>query len=456
MKALLIIENLELRGLLSFYLRGRFGFEVLEGRSHAEGITLLKGDGVAVDYVFCDFSRGGRELMSHVFKNSTPVPFIAGASNPPDLSASKVLKKWVHFIRDANWIDEIDAVVERIFKESGQTVPRPAAEYLPIRVSMLLLASPLPCAIHHSLTPGQFAPVMQAGAVFDAKHLKVFQIKNKVEHLFVARNDIMTFCRAFEKNISSPAVSMGEEAKAGAAPQLDLGATMEAVQELAAKVGFSPEVREFTKANVLKTINEIKKLPRLNAILSRLNRNRDKYISNHSMLLAHLSCALAAEMEWKSETTYHKLTLASFLHDITLANEDLARLNSMKELGARLLADPKAFTAEEIAAFKQHPAKSAEVAKQFDEVPPDVDVILLQHHERPDGSGFPRGLTHTWISPLTAVFIVAHDLVQFILEMPKEAPFDEVAIQAFLSKHKEEYVFSNFKKTIEGIRRIQF
>ncbi len=54
------------------------------------------------------------------------------------------------------------------------------------------------------------------------------------------------------------------------------------------------------------------------------------------------------------------------------------------------------------------------------------------------------------------MFIVAHDLVQFILEMPKEAPFDEVAIQAFLSKHKEEYVFSNFKKTIEGIRRIQF
>ena len=265
----------------------------------------------------------------------------------------------------------------------------------------------------------------------------------------------MAFCRAFERSISSPAVSVHEEAKAGAAPQLDLGATMEAVQELAAKVGFSPEVREFTKANVLKTINEIKKQPRLNAILSRLNRNRDKYISNHSMLLAHLACALAAEMEWKSETTYHKLTLAAFLHDIAIANEDLARFNTLKELGARLLAEPTAFTPEEVAAFKQHPVKAAEIARLFDEVPPDVDVILLQHHERPDGSGFPRGLTHTWISPLTAVFIVAHDLVQFILEMPKGAPFDEAAIQEFLGKHKEEYGFSNFKKATEGIRRIR-
>ncbi len=47
----------------------------------------------------------------------------------------------------------------------------------------------------------------------------------------------------------------------------------------------------------------------------------------------------------------------------------------------------------------------------MDELPPDTDLIILQHHERPDGSGFPRGLTHTRIGTLASLFILAEDLV---------------------------------------------
>ncbi|MBC7397838.1 MAG: hypothetical protein H7333_10390 [Bdellovibrionales bacterium] len=47
------------------------------------------------------------------------------------------------------------------------------------------------------------------------------------------------------------------------------------------------------------------------------------------------------------------------------------------------------------------------------DIDPEVAVILVQHHERPDGSGFPGQLTNAQIHPLAAVFIVAEHLISF-------------------------------------------
>src|SRR6185312_15892576 len=101
----------------------------------------------------------------------------------------------------------------------------------------------------------------------------------------------------------------------------------------------------------------------------------------------YIACAIATQMDWASDSTFQKLTLAAFLHDITLSNHELAQCDTVQEA-----IDKKTFTEAEIAGFRVHPAKGAEIARQFQEVPPDVDVIILQHHERPDGSGFPRGI----------------------------------------------------------------
>ena len=142
-------------------------------------------------------------------------------------------------------------------------------------------------------------------------------------------------------------------------------------------------------------------------------------------------------MEWKSEATLQKLALASFLHDVPFENHSLAAVTDLTELARR----KDEFTPEESKLYKIHPVKSAELARQFHEVPPDVDAIVLQHHERPDGSGFPRGMAHHQISPLAAVFIVAHDLVDSIFD--PNTPF---FLERFVESTKEKYHAGNFKK----------
>jgi hypothetical protein len=103
--------------------------------------------------------------------------------------------------------------------------------------------------------------------------------------------------------------------------------------------------------------------------------------------------------------------------------------------------------------------KGAELARTFHEVPPDVDLIIAQHHELPDGSGFPKGLTSTRIGPLPSVFILVHDWVDFILERKatdSAALLDfSDSIPDFVASRKALYSTGNFRKVLSCLYKIK-
>ena len=65
-------------------------------------------------------------------------------------------------------------------------------------------------------------------------------------------------------------------------------------------------------------------------------------------------------------------------------------------------------TAEEFEQIKGHPAQGAQVADQA-RLSPAVRNIILHHHEKVDGSGYPRGLTGEAI-PLEARIVAVADV----------------------------------------------
>ena len=77
------------------------------------------------------------------------------------------------------------------------------------------------------------------------------------------------------------------------------------------------------------------------------------------------------------------------------------------------------------------------------EVPADVDTIIRQHHEKADGKGFPRSLSHQYIAPLAVVFIIAHDLTQYTIRAG--ADFNA---SVFLGEVREKYKSNQFKKVL--------
>ena len=105
---------------------------------------------------------------------------------------------------------------------------------------------------------------------------------------------------------------------------------------------------------------------------------------------------------WGSEQVKMKGALASFMCDLVLDKEDFQNLKEWKKNGGDL---------EE--RLKLHPEEVANKLKQNRSfVPHETITIVEQHHERPNGSGFPHGITSKTFNPLSAIFIVCQEFTE--------------------------------------------
>ena len=114
----------------------------------------------------------------------------------------------------------------------------------------------------------------------------------------------------------------------------------------------------------------------------------------------------------KNLATLYKLCMASIFHDITLPNDRLSTIRSLDELEEQA----SDFTKNELELFRNHTIHAAQLVQKFRTIPEDVANIIAQHHEMPDGSDFPRKLQANGLTPLSCVFIVAHEIVRKLVQ----------------------------------------
>jgi HD-GYP domain-containing protein (c-di-GMP phosphodiesterase class II) len=84
-----------------------------------------------------------------------------------------------------------------------------------------------------------------------------------------------------------------------------------------------------------------------------------------------------------SETDTKKLSLAALLHDVGLTKI------SQKITGAK-----RKLSEQEFVEYKTHPALGHDLIKENAHIDPSVSKGVLQHHERLDGQGYPRGISN--------------------------------------------------------------
>lgn len=92
------------------------------------------------------------------------------------------------------------------------------------------------------------------------------------------------------------------------------------------------------------------------------------------------------------------LGIAALLHDIGL-----------QKVPAELLKNPQHLTQKERALMQKHPEYGADMVQQFAGFPPQALEVILQHHERVNGSGYPAGLTEHHLSLLTKIVMVVDE-----------------------------------------------
>lgn len=307
-------------------------------------------------------------------------------------------------------------------------------EFCRINTSLLIRVVPLRGDLFIRLSSLKFVKLFRAGRTFSKEDLEKYLTRKKVSFLYVKKNECQEFVEKFKEDLLSQLVhSNGEDP----ALQDTVIATQELIQELSSRLGFNSEVRQLAKINMDLTMKMIGASPKLNKILNASALSKKNFISSHSVLLANISCSISAQMKWPSDTTFQKLVMASLFHDFAFQNSEHAKISTLKQLEERR----SELSADEYQFIKNHPIKCSDTIKQLNEVPSDVDTIVIQHHERPDGSGFPRGLSSHQIAPLSAVFIVAHDILDCLTQ--EKNNFD---LQAFLTKNEALYQGQAFRK----------
>lgn len=119
-----------------------------------------------------------------------------------------------------------------------------------------------------------------------------------------------------------------------------------------------------------------------------------------SLLTAYLNYFLMKEIGWHAETIQKRFVVASFLQDIFLDNDKLSKVKSLN--------DPHIldFTDAEIAQFKAHPGKAAELADQFYKFT-EISFLVFNHHELPNRKGFPNQPSPAEMQIANCVFNVA-------------------------------------------------
>lgn len=113
--------------------------------------------------------------------------------------------------------------------------------------------------------------------------------------------------------------------------------------------------------------------------LSLMVEKRDPYTSGHQKKVGQLACAIGEEMRLSSETI-DGIYIAAILHDIGKIS-----------IPSEFLNKPGRLEALEFDIIKTHPLTAYEMLKAID-FPYPVAKIILQHHEKVDGSGYPQGI----------------------------------------------------------------
>jgi len=132
--------------------------------------------------------------------------------------------------------------------------------------------------------------------------------------------------------------------------------------------------------------------------LSSVVEKRDPYTAGHQKRVAQLAVALGKELGLNDEKL-EALRMASLLHDIGKIH-----------IGAEVLNKPTKLDKLEMSMIKTHSTVGYEILKSVD-FPGPVAEIVLQHHERLDGSGYPKGLSAAEIS-LEAKILAVADVIE--------------------------------------------
>ncbi|MCK4642432.1 PAS domain S-box protein [bacterium] len=159
--------------------------------------------------------------------------------------------------------------------------------------------------------------------------------------------------------------------------------------------------KETARKNLSESYEKLQRIleETVNALTAAVEK-RDPYTSGHQQTVSEIAYLIAKEMNF-SPDDIEGMRIAGLLHDIGKIT-----------VPAEILSKPSKLTQMEFNIIKMHSSEGYDILKGI-EFPWPIAKMVLQHHERIDGSGYPNGLSGLDIL-IEAQIIAASDIIEAI------------------------------------------
>jgi len=124
----------------------------------------------------------------------------------------------------------------------------------------------------------------------------------------------------------------------------------------------------------------------------------DYYTYTHSVNVSIFATTLAEKVLGPASTDHDLWVMGEgfLLHDI-----------GKSMIPPSIINKPGKLNEHEWALMKQHPEQGRRILEETHQINQTIEVIVCDHHERPDGSGYPRGLVLEEIHPYAKICCIA-------------------------------------------------
>lgn len=313
------------------------------------------------------------------------------------------------------------------------------SKYKKVSIDIILKFKKLPCDVYVRLSEKKYTKVIKASGLYESSIIHKLKEKN-ILYLHVFEDDYALLTKFIQKAFAASLAGLG---KAGSK---NIGLQIDAAKLIADKIRFvevDDETVQVVNSTVESCISSALKTSDVSGLLKSMIKRQD-YIYTHSVMIIYIAVLMSKEMKWEGETTLKKISQAALFHDIIFEDENLARLEYFES------EDKDELSEEDTQIIKMHAINASECIKTMQGLQPDVAKIIQDHHEMPNGKGFPRGLFGTQMTQISCLFNLAEAFVNRIYDSDQST--GEVVI--IMKELEVNYDTGNFKGPFKALKSL--
>lgn len=208
------------------------------------------------------------------------------------------------------------------------------------------------------------------------------------------------------------------------------------VKETLLSVGINTDKMEIIAKTAQDYIEELFSKKKFKDLFFDLVKNKTKnYFLDHSLFTMYLACYVYSELSPLTKGVVKSFVYSAFLHDIFVQDEHLCQVKNFTDQKFLTLSESN----KEL--LRKHIPRAVELLRQMDLSEVDAIKIISDHHERPRGDGYPRGINSKYLGQLTSIFIVCHDVATKLFHAKK---IDRDTMINILQDFESEFSVDNF------------